>query len=288
MNSQLSLAACLAVGSLWVYPLFAQRASGPVRRTIEVRAPAHSGSFIGLGVAEIDSERAKALKLTDEHGVEVKNVSESGPAAKAGVQVGDVVLSYNGQRVEGLEQFMRMVRETPVGRNANLTLWRNGATQTVSVVIGSRPSPFGPEGEVKTFRFEMPEIPPIPPIPDFPHANMSWRNASMGIETESLNAQLAQFFGVKEGVLVRSVNKDSAAERAGIKAGDVILKVDNTNVTSAREISGLLRTAREAKRNAIPVVLVRERKEMTVTVTLPTDSPSPRRTRAVSRDRETV
>ncbi|MFB3828861.1 MAG: PDZ domain-containing protein [Bryobacteraceae bacterium] len=288
MKSQVSLAACLAAGSLWVYPLFAQRApAAREHRTIELQTR-RSGSYIGLGVAEIDAERAKALKLPDERGVEVKNVTENGPAAKAGMQVGDVVLTYNTQRVEGLEQFMRLVRETPVGRQANLTVWRNGATQSVSVTIGSRPGPFGPEGEFKTFRFEIPEIPPIPPIPDIPRANMSWRNAAMGIETESLNAQLAQFFGVKEGVLVRSVNKDSAAERAGIKAGDVIVKVENTTVTSAREISSLLRRAREDRRTAIPVVLVRERKEMSITVNLPDDRPSPKRTRAESVHRETV
>src|SRR5713226_2507308 len=99
-------------------------------------------SFLGVGVSEIDSERAKALNLKEERGVEVKNVDEDSPAAKAGVKVGDVVLDYNGQRVEGMEQFVRFVRETPVGRAVKLLISRNGATQTLTPTIGSRPSNF--------------------------------------------------------------------------------------------------------------------------------------------------
>jgi serine protease Do len=83
---------------------------------------------------------------------------------------------------------------------------------------------------------------------------------------ESLEPQLAAYFGVKDGVLVRSVNSGSAAEKAGIKAGDVILKVDETKVTNPREISGAIR---EAKKKTVSVALMRERKETTLTVTLP-------------------
>src|SRR4051812_43336424 len=67
-------------------------------------------SYLGVGTAEITSDRAKELKLREEHGVEVTAIEESGPAAQAGLRKGDVVLEYNGQRVEGTEQFIRLVR----------------------------------------------------------------------------------------------------------------------------------------------------------------------------------
>ena len=63
------------------------------------------GSFLGVGLKEIDSDRAKELKLREESGVEITRVEENSPAAKAGLKVGDAVLQYNGQRVEGIEQF---------------------------------------------------------------------------------------------------------------------------------------------------------------------------------------
>jgi serine protease Do len=218
-------------------------------------------SFLGVGVSEIDSERAKALNLKEEHGVEVKNVDEESPAAKAGVRVGDVVLEYNGQRVEGIEQFVRFVRETPVGRQIKLLISRNGATQTLTAAIGSRPANTMIVGG-DDFRFAMPEI----RIPDVPRALMSWQSHSLGVESESLNPQLAEFFGVKEGVLVRSVIKGTAAEKAGLKAGDVITRIGDKAVTSSKGISNALRAVPSGK--PFPVTVVRDHKEMTVTATI--------------------
>src|SRR5882724_6388569 len=179
-------------------------ASRASRRIVMQSAPS---SFLGVGVSEIDSERAKALNLKEERGVEVKNVDEDSPAAKAGVKVGDVVLDYNGQRVEGMEQFVRFVRETPVGRAVKLLISRNGATQTLTATIGSRSSNTILLGG-DDFRFTMPEI----RIPDIPRVVTSWQSRTLGVDSESLNSQLAEFFGVKEGVLVRSVIRGTAAE----------------------------------------------------------------------------
>jgi S1-C subfamily serine protease len=88
----------------------------------------------------------------------------------------------------------------------------------------------------------------------------------LGIEYETLGPQLAAFFGVKEGVLVRAVTKDSASEKAGMRAGDVIVKVDGEAVTGIHEIAGLVRAARGKR--TFPVVIVRDKKELTLNVTL--------------------
>src|SRR5258705_6450591 len=98
-------------------------------------------SFMGVMVQEIDSDRAKALKLREEAGVEVTRVETESPAEKGGLKVGDVVMQFNGQRVEGMEQFSRMVRETPPGRDVKLEIVRSGAPQTVVVKVGARKSP---------------------------------------------------------------------------------------------------------------------------------------------------
>jgi serine protease Do len=106
---------------------------------------------------------------------------------------------------------------------------------------------------------------------------MSWRNSSLGVEAESLGeTQLADYFGVKQGVLVRSVIKGTAAEKAGLKAGDVLVKVDATPVSTPRDITNALRASRTAGKTALPVALVREHKDMTLQVAMPeVKSPAP-------------
>jgi serine protease Do len=219
-----------------------------------------SGSFLGIGVQEIDDERAKALNLKEERGVEVTRVEDDSPAAKGGIKTGDVVLEYNGDRVEGVEQFMRMVRETPPGREVKLSITRNGAPQQLTMKTGSRKTWMSTRyGEsIEMPRIELPEI----NIPDVPRAFMSWRSSIAGIEAESLDSQLAEYFGVKEGVLVRSVIRGSAAEKSGLRAGDVIVKIDETRVTSPREISAGIRSARSKK--TVPVQVVRDKRELTI------------------------
>ena len=208
-------------------------------------------SYLGVGIQEIGSERARELKLPEETGVEITRVDSNSPAASAGLMTGDVVLQYGGQKVEGLEQFSRLVRETPAGREVKLQIFRNGAMQTVTAKIGSRPGP----------QVALPAEPFNLRLPDL----LSRRSNLLGIEGESLNGQLADYFGVKEGVLVRSVTKNSAAEKAGIKAGDVITRVGDSKVSTAADITSRLRTLRG---QTVSVALTRERRDMTVSVTV--------------------
>jgi serine protease Do len=234
---------------------------GPEQQARVLIAGVGGGSYLGVGVAEISAERVKALNLREERGVEITRVEEGSPAEKGGLKTGDVVLEFNGERVEGLEQFMRMVRETPPGREVKLGITRSGSAQQVVVKTGSRKSMLaGREGEWP--KIVMPEI----RIPDVPRAYMSWRSTTLGVDAESLDSQLAAYFGVKEGVLVRSVIKGSAADKAGLKAGDVITKVDDTAVSNPREITSAIRSARS--KSSVVVAVVRDKKEMTFTVTL--------------------
>ncbi|MGP0071610.1 MAG: PDZ domain-containing protein [Bryobacteraceae bacterium] len=221
--------------------------------------PFVGGTYLGVNLAEIDANRAKELKLKEDYGVEITRVEENSPAEKAGLKAGDVVQEYNGQRVEGMEQFGRMVRETPPGREVKLTISRNGATQTLAAVLGSRRSRFSvnfPPG------FEMPAF----HMPDIPTIYPAMRSAMLGVEAEALGDQLAGYFGVKEGVLVRSVLDNTPAQKAGMKAGDVITKVDGMTVTAPSELSSAVRSASSKKSYAVD--LLRDHKPMTVTVTV--------------------
>src|SRR4051794_30304129 len=105
----------ILMGTLGLVSTVAAQTPAPATPQARVMKAAGGTSFIGVMVQEIDSDRAKALKLRDEAGVEVTRVETDSPAEKGGLKVGDVVMQYNGQRVEGMEQFSRMVRETPAG-----------------------------------------------------------------------------------------------------------------------------------------------------------------------------
>jgi serine protease Do len=241
----LVLAAGLAI------PVLAQQTFFQV--PLQVQNP----SYLGIGLREIGPDRAKALNLPEEAGVEITQVYPNSPAASAGLMAGDVVFEYNGQRVEGMEQFSRLVRETPPGREVKLQIFRNGATQIIGLRVASRPPGVlaAPAPAVRPA-----PVPELSVLPFGPYAG-----AVMGLETEAVNGQLADYFGVKEGVLVRSVNKNSPAERAGIKAGDVITRVGDANVASPAEIASQLRSRRG---QSVSVTLTRERRETTVNVTL--------------------
>jgi serine protease Do len=243
-------------------PLFGQPAlPAPPATSVRMFAGPAAGSYLGIGIQEMTAERAKELKLRREAGVEITRVSPESPAEKAGLKVGDVVLQYNGTKVEGIEQLQRLVRETPAGREAKVEISRSGSNQMINVRIGQRPpAPGVPE----FFNQRMPDVPRI---------FSGLRSPMLGVEAEPLEGQLAQYFGVSDGVLVRSVAKGSLAEKAGIKAGDVIQRVDDTKVATPADITGRLRTARG---KAVVLSIVRDHKETSVSV----DVPDPRVGRA--------
>ena len=213
-------------------------------------------SYLGVNLAEIDADRAKELKLKGDYGVEITRVESGSPAERAGVKPGDVVLEYNGQRVEGMEQFGRMVRETPAGREAKLLVSRNGSTQTLTATLGERrgrPVEGFPNIEIPEFH-----------MPDIPQIFTTLRSPVLGVEVETMGSQLGDYFGVKQGVLVRSVLKGTPAEKAGIKAGDVITKVDGIAVATPSELSGAVRNV--TTKRSYSVELTRDHKPLTLSV----------------------
>jgi len=249
-------------------------------------------SYLGIGVRDIDADRAKAVNLKEVRGAEVTSVSEDSPASKAGIKEGDVVLEFNGQPVEGGEQLSRLIRETPVGRQVRIGVWRGGSMQTLTPTIEARKGmAFDGYNWVNPMppNMRIPEIviPPMPPM-DFPNNfTMTYNSPMLGIVGESLDReeQFAEFMGVKTGVLVKSISKNSAAEKAGIKVGDVIVKVEDTPVSTTRDITNALRGIRSKKN--ITVTVVRNKHEMPITVTIETASygPSPVRANLLFRTR---
>jgi serine protease Do len=227
-----------------------------------------SGSYLGVDTRDITPDRLGPLQLKEEHGVEVTMVDQDAPAGKAGLKEHDVILTVNGQAVESVEQLRRVIREIPSGRVVNLGISRDGKPLTVQAQLASRKG-FVPDG--KSFHVVIPPIPPIPPMPeiDIPVSIVVVHSsAHSGLMVENLTSQLADYFGAREGrgVLVRSVEKGSRAEKAGFHAGDVIIKVNGETIHDAGDFSHALRSRKD---NTASVSIIRDKKEQTITLALP-------------------
>lgn len=231
-------------------------------------------SYLGVGVADLSSDRVQALKLKDDHGVEITQVDQEAPAGKAGLKEHDVIVGYNGTPVEGQEQFKRLIRETPPGRTVSLNIMRDGQQQSLKVQLADRKtfeSSMAPHAP-GDFALVMPAMPPMPAMPDFPRSfsdqTLIRVRSNAGATLENLTPQLGDYFGVKngEGMLVRSVQKGSAAEAAGLRAGDVIVRVGDQKITDNSDWREAMRGSKDGK---IPVVIVRDRKEQTLSLAVP-------------------
>jgi C-terminal processing protease CtpA/Prc len=251
-------------------PLIAAQPSSPpetLSHPVQGYFYAAGRSYLGVDIRDVTTDRLAALKLKEERGVEITMVDADAPAGKAGLREHDVILDFNGTAVESEEQIRRLIREVPPGRTVTLGISRDGVPMKISVQLADH-------GAVVAQTFPRIVV-PTPRPRDFPRNSMDLPfqiqtySSVLGVQTESLTRQLGEYFGVKdgEGVLVRSVEKGSAAEKAGLKAGDVIVKADNEKLTDRSDLSHILRSHRTGGKMAL--VVMRDKHEQTLTVTLP-------------------
>jgi len=213
--------------------------------------------YLGIFTQEVNADRAKELKLRATRGVVLTDVIADGPAAKTGMKKGDVVTEYNGQVVEGILQLGRLVRETPPGHTAQILVWRDGHAQKFTVELGEARAPLGGAGPG-----------PLPQRPQFRGPPGLGATIALGISAQGLSGQLGSYFGApnSEGVLVTNVQKDSAGEKAGLKAGDVITKVDGQTIRNLADLRDDLSENRSA--TSITLGVLRNAKEISMTAQL--------------------
>ena len=227
--------------------------------------PGEHASYLGIDSQDITADRVQALKLKEERGVEVIMVDQDAPAGKAGLKEHDVILDFNGTRVEGVEHLRRLIREIPPGRTVALGISRDGQLMTLKAQLGDRANAMAmavPKNQrVVIPRIEMPEMPEI-------NISSVAGYSRAGAVVENLTPQLGDFFGVKngQGVLVRSVEKGSPAESAGLKAGDVIVRVDKERISDRGDWKMALRNNAGSK---VSLGVVRDKREQVISITLP-------------------
>ncbi|MFY9644250.1 MAG: PDZ domain-containing protein [Terriglobales bacterium] len=223
-------------------------------------------SFLGVDIADVSADRLAELKLKEEHGAEIVMVDKDAPAGKAELHEHDVILSLNGTAIESAAQLRRMIKETPPGRVVALGISRDGQPMTVKVQLADRQKSMEWEPNVKV---SVPKI-DIPPMDfDLPVSMVAVQQLGRsGLLVEDITPQLGDYFGVKggKGVLVRSVEKGSRGEKAGFRAGDVVVKVNNQPVHDASDFTHAVRSS---SGNSAAVTILREKKEQNLTLPLP-------------------
>jgi serine protease Do len=273
----LALVAGLSIGAA-VAPV----ARGQSRTWERVVQVAGGSGRIGVSVRDASPEEAKGASLASAGGVVIEEVREDSPAEKAGFREGDVVIEFDGERVRSTRQFTRLVQETPIGRQVPAVVVRDGQRQTLTVQpeSGSSFRYFGDLDRLGDFsvlrpapRPPSPPSPASPPSPPTPPAPAPFDHFSqlerffvspgrLGISVDTLSEQLAEYFGTREGVLVTSVSSSSAAEKAGVKAGDVITAINGEAVSSASELTR--RAQRLDEGDEFTLAVVRDRKPLTL------------------------
>ena len=236
----------------------------------------HSGSaqgYLGVLVGDVDNDSANKLKLKDVRGAVITLIDHDAPAAQVGLRVNDVLLEVNGQAVEGAEAFGRMMREIPPGRKITLVISRDGATQTMSVQLVDRKKLdtdiwnklnsgsdiSSPVTGLGIFGSGSGGDAPLPGGFHMPFVGSS--SLKVGALVEPLTAQMADYLGVPNGLMVKQVARKSQAAAAGFKAFDVILKVGTDSIAT---VSDWDRALRSNQGKTVAITILRDKKQQTV------------------------
>ena len=290
---RLSKAVCVGlvlVGLLAAALVLAPASYGQTVRRPEDRMPGLAlaitglqggGSEIGVSVRDLDDADVERKQPASPEGVVIEDVRGQSPAAEAGLEVGDVMITFDGERIRSARQLARLVQETRSGRTVRAVVLREGARLELEVTPHTR-SGLSIAGDVRRllpdpgFRFPLPEI-DVPRFDLEAWAVRAVRPGRLGVGVQEIGPQLAAYFAVENGVLVTSVTEKSPGAEAGLKAGDVITSVDDWPIDEVLDLR--LRLLRVEPGETFEIAVVRDKEAMTLEATLDDDNVEPRRLR---------
>lgn len=242
-------------------------------------AKEEAGGWLGVSLQELNSSLAKAYGLQEEGGVLVNEVIADSPAARAGLADGDVIISYAGRPIDSTSDLVEAVRKTTPGETVNVVVVREGTRLTLPVEIAENTA-----GTRYALRFEDDDqgtwvigegddhvvIKGLPGGKDWTWNAMALQadRGYLGVQLDDLNEQLGEYFEVArgEGALITEVIADSPAQKAGFKAGDVIVDFAGKPVTSAVDLHVAI--AKTEPQQEVRVKVIRKGKPKEIKVTL--------------------
>jgi S1-C subfamily serine protease len=247
-----------------------ERADQPVERRRSRELTILSGRGAEIGVSVRDLEAGDRVK----NGVVVEDVRPDSPAAKAGLKQADIIVEFDGEAVRSARQFGRLVQETASGRTVTAAVVSGGVKRNVQITPTEGRDAITIDGDRIRERlgdaWHMYErMPPFNLDLDqvFPFDG----RGRLGVSVQELTPQLATYFGAKDGVLVTAVTDGTPGSRAGLRAGDVITKVNDVAVHSREDLVHQLREIKDD--GQVSIGIVRDKKEMTVSAKLEPRTP---------------
>jgi C-terminal processing protease CtpA/Prc len=243
-------------------PAFSQeeKAKEKQEKKVVVQVETSRQAWLGVSLTDLNAEVAKEKGIKADEGAYIREVIEDSPAEKAGFEHGDVVVEFNGRGIYDADDLTKAVRKAEPGSTAKAVVLRKDQKKTIQVKLGKTPK----NSMARAFSLGVPVAPPWPrhSMRYFPARTSEFSGLSM----QTLNAQLAEYFEVpgSEGILVDRVKKGSAGAKAGFKAGDVILRVGDREVS---EVSDVWEAVDDAgKQEKTQVEILRKGKKQTLSM----------------------
>jgi C-terminal processing protease CtpA/Prc len=216
------------------------------------------GAWLGVSVQDVTDELIESENLKVKEGAFVSEVTKESPADTAGLRGGDVITEFNNRKIYDADGLVTAVRKTKSGEKVSIVADRNGRKLEMTTTLHERH---------RRTAMRIP-TPPTPPVPHEGYVRMREMSGGgrVGLRLTNLTPQLGEFFNVPEGkgALVEEVVKESSAEKAGFKAGDVIVAVDNKETESVREVRDALRGYDKDEKATVTVVRNRARTNLTI------------------------
>ena len=240
--------------------------------------------YLGVVLQDISPSMAKALQIEEDTGVMVNEVVDDSPAAKAGLEDGDVILSFNGEKITDYGDLTNAVRKTSPGDEVEVVVLRAGKKKNFAVEVGQHEAKnvffMSDEGDVHAPHFKHFESDGANVwVMSDDENDVTWNvkkndfvfnsnRGYMGVHLDDINEQMGEYFGVEggEGALVTEVVEDSPAAEAGLQAGDVITKVDDTEIASMSDLHEMVQGTEKDQK--VQIGYMRKGKFSKVEVTL--------------------
>lgn len=203
--------------------------------------------WIGVRIQEVSKEIAQTMKLDSTKGALVADTTPDGPAAKAGLQSGDVILTFNATPIENSNRLPRVVGGTPIGSEALMEVWRNGKKISLKVKVGD---------------FEKAEKEGTVSVGEGPSEKDAIKNHldELGFELADITPQLRARYKLSDaaqGALIVGIKRASPAGERGLLPGDIIVSINQQRITKAEQASGMIKEARKAGMEAILLSILR-------------------------------